>query len=141
MWRFFSDFARRRRTSISKITKQQYTDAFVKSGQLDVPESERLIYFWFNIRKSGGLRLTQKGHDYLVNKLELEHWSIDLRGQSLTQKFLLKLDKFVNCPYTIIKGRWPKIVIFGEQTYFWLALHNKDFEKFLNAYKIWIQLQ
>ena len=119
------------------ITKQGYTDAFVRADpDFKISKQEQKPYFWYNVRDEGGLRLTDNGYGHLVTKLDIKNWIIDIRDNELTHRFLLDLDKFIDCPYYIVKGRWPKIVIFKEQTYFTLALHNKDFESFLNVHKI-----
>ena len=117
------------------VTKKQYTNAFVKHGKLEVPIDEQYQYFWQNIRETGGLRLNENGYHFVNKTLEIENWSVDIRQVKVSHKFLLELDRFMNCPYYIVTGRWPKIIIFSEQTYFWLVMHNKDFERFLNGYK------
>jgi hypothetical protein len=119
------------------LTKLDYTNAFVRNDpNFNIPQKEQKAYFWYNVRDAGGLRLSDNGYNHLVTKLDVENWTIDIRDNKLTQRFLLDLDKFIDCPYYIVKGRWPKIVIFKEQTYFTLALHNKNFESFLNVHKV-----
>ena len=122
---------------IQMPSKQEYTDVFLKNiKNTTIPTGEALTYFWQNIRSGGGLRLTEQGCECLIEDIELECWEIDIREQRITQRFLLDLDRFLDCPYFIQRGRWPKIILFSEKTYFWLILHNKDFERFLNANKI-----
>lgn len=93
------------------------------------------MFFWQNIRDGGGFRLTDQGHAYLTNVLEVESWPIDLKDYEVNGKFLLELDKFLDCPYHVRLGRWPKVSIYDEKAVFWLTLNNQNFEKFLNAYK------
>jgi len=88
-----------------------------------------------NIRDNGGLRLNDNGYTYLVNSLELQSYTVSLHEQKITQKFLLELDKFMDCPYFLVRGRWPKIILFSEKTYMWCCLHE-DFRSFLNGYKV-----
>ena len=108
---------------------------FVDNVNLQLPTNKHYSFFWQNIRENGGLRLNDNGYHFLVNALDLETYIVDLREYHITYKFLLELDKFMNCPYYIIRGRRPKIILFSEQTYFWLTLHNYDFKTFLESYK------
>ena len=118
-------------------TKQEYTQAFLKNIEMTtVSAGNELAFFWLNIRDTGGLRLTENGYCCLVEDIKLQNWEIDIRDQKVTQRFLLDLDRFMNCPYYVQRGRWPKVILFSEQTYFWLILHNQDFERFLNANKV-----
>lgn len=93
------------------------------------------MFFWYNIRESGGLRLTEGGHNYLSKNLDIETFKIDIRDQKVNHKFLLELDKYLNCPYYIETGRWPKIYLYSEQTFMWLAINNSEWDRFLRAYK------
>ena len=82
------------------ITKQGYTDAFVRADpDFKIPKQEQKLYFWYNVRDEGGLRLTDNGYDHLVTKLDIKNWIIDIRDNKLTHRFLLDLDKFIDCPY------------------------------------------
>lgn len=118
-------------------SKKEYTQAFCKNAaNTSIPAGEAVAFFWQNIRENSGLRLTEQGYQCLTQDIELAHWEIDIREQNVTQRFLLDLDRFLDCPYYIQRGRWPKIILFSEKTYFWLIMHDKDFERFLNANKI-----
>jgi|TARA_B110000858_G_scaffold69405_1_gene80681 hypothetical protein len=99
-------------------------------------DNNSYTFFWQNIRENGGLRLNENGYRFLVHDLDLEKYIVDIREQKINFKFLLELDRFMDCPYFIMTGRWPKIILFSEQTYFWLSMHNQDFQSFLNAYKV-----
>ena len=88
-----------------------------------------------NIRENGGLRLCDNGYHFLINDIELDSYTVEIYKIRLNHKFLLELDKFMDCPYYLVRGRWPKIILFSEHTYMWCCLHE-DFKSFLNGYKI-----
>lgn len=84
-------------------------------------EEEALIYWWCNIRDSGGLRLTQLGYKCFKKELDLESYSIEVAKQELTKKFILDLDKMLTCPYFIEQGR---IHLFGSREAVLALLHG-----------------
>ena len=117
-------------------TKQQYTDAFIRNGDDSVKPSDAHHFFWYNIRRDGGLRLTHDGYEYLVKILNLEHYTIKTPDVQITNQYLVDLDRFIKCPYYMESGRWKKIILFDKKVYFALTMYNNDFEKFLKAHKV-----
>ena len=120
--------------------KQQYTDIFIKNlDHVSIPAGSELVFFWQNVRIDGGLRLTDSGYNCLVSDLNLEKYDIKLWDDDhvvqINFKFLLDLDKHLECPYYVRLGRWPLIILFDEKVYFWACMHG-DFQKFLDGYKI-----
>jgi len=122
-------------------TKQQYTDIFIKNLEhVSIPSGSELVFFWQNVRANGGLRLTESGYDCLISDLNLTEYEIKLwdDNDNIVQvnfKFLLDLDKHLECPYYVRLGRWPKIILFDEKVYFWACMHS-DFQRFLDGYKV-----
>lgn len=100
-----------------------------------------MVFFWMNPRESGGLRLTELGFKCLVEDLELQTYDIKLWNEDtnnpvkINHRFLLDLDRYIECPYYVLKGRWPRILLFDEKVYFWACMHD-DFQRFLNGYKV-----
>lgn len=80
------------------------------------------------------MRLCENGFNHLTDTLDLKSYEIDIRDVRINHKFLLELDKFMDSPYYILRGRWPKIYLFSEQTFFWLSMHNNNFDRFLKSY-------
>ena len=118
-------------------TKDQYTRAFIANGNDSVEPDTAHYFFWHNIIENGGLRLTSQGYDYLLNVLNLEYYEIKLADVGLTNRFLLGLDRYINCPYYIFNHRrGKKIVLFDKKVFFALTMYNNDFEKFINAHKL-----
>ena len=121
-------------------TKQQYTDVFLKNIEhTRVPKGTEMVFFWQNVRADGGLRLTDQGFRCLIDDIGLTSYDIKLwddNGRIDTgYKFLLDLDKHLEVPYYVQVGRWPRIILFDEQTYFWAIMHG-DFQRFLDGYKV-----
>jgi|11BtaG_2_1085332.scaffolds.fasta_scaffold01279_11 hypothetical protein len=126
-------------------TKDEYTQAFIQHNPIrdwkDYEEAYQTV--WHNIRQNGGLRLTQQGCIFLVDVVQLEYFEIDLKEISVSNRFLIDLDRFIKCPYylqsgrtSMMNGRFKKILLFDKKVYFALTMYNNDFEKFLNAHKI-----
>ena len=129
MRRLYCGIVEQRRTDISR-TKQQLTDIFRAESGAEIEFKD----IWQNTRETGGLRLTDRGVD-LLDIIELEKFSVDLKDVRLTNQFYLDLDKYMDCPYYIQTGRWPKIYIYSERTYFWLIINNKNWDRFLASHK------
>ena len=121
-------------------TKQQYTDVFLKNVEhTRIPKGTEMVFFWQNVRSDGGLRLTEQGFRCLLDDLDLQSYDIKLWDDAGriedNYKFLLDLDKQLQVPYYVQVGRWPRIILFDEQTYFWATLHG-DFQRFLDGNKV-----
>lgn len=92
------------------IQKQQNQKSKLTQALVDLlphdkscASEEARVLWWFNIRESGGYRLTDIGFDALKNDLELETWSVDTskNNNAVNQRILLSLDKSLNWPYYI----------------------------------------
>jgi len=58
--------------------------------------------WWYNIRKTGGFRLTNKGYEIFKDTLELDTWSVDISSdKKINQKILLDLDRNLDWPYYV----------------------------------------
>ena len=121
-------------------SKQEYTDVFLKNVEhTRIPKGTEMVFFWQNVRSDGGLRLTEQGLRCLLDDIDLKSYDIKLWDDAghieVNYKFLLDLDKQLQVPYYVQKGRWPRIILFDEQTYFWASLHT-DFQRFLDGNKV-----
>jgi hypothetical protein len=119
--------------------KHQLTQELIKL----LPEQEQVAAdsvipaWWYNIRKNGGMRLTKLGHDVLVKKLDLEHYSYPISDPMLfTQKTVLSLDRKMQMPYYIhaVKGIPQKIVFFGSREAVMVNLYG-NLKQFLDNYQ------
>jgi hypothetical protein len=93
--------------------------------------------WWFNIRRTGGMRLTAVGHMAFVNQLDLEHYSYDIADPLIfNQRLMLKLDRRMQMPYYIhaVKGIPKKIVFFGSKEAVMVNLYG-NLEQFVDNYR------
>ena len=72
--------------------------------------------WWHNIRKSGGLRLTDEGFRVLKTELGLDSWNVDIsqNTQKLNHNILLQLDRSLQWPYYIDR-KIAKIIFFSSK--------------------------
>ena len=77
--------------------------------------------WWANIRRDGGMRLTDLGYEIMHDVLKLESWELDLQDRDhtiFTKRLIVDLDRKLEWPYYIevsIKRRRRRIVFFGSR--------------------------
>jgi len=77
--------------------------------------------WWVNIRRNGGMRLTEQGYEILHHVLKLESWELDLNDREekvFTKRLIVDLDRKLKWPYYIevsIKKQRRRIVFFGSR--------------------------
>jgi hypothetical protein len=93
--------------------------------------------WWFNIRKTGGMRLTASGFTAFTTVLDLARyeWVISNPHQ-INQHVILALDRKLQMPYYILatKGIPRKIIFFGSEEAVWINLYG-NIKHFLENYK------
>ena len=92
--------------------------------------------WWFNIRPSGGMRLTDVGCRAFKERLDVKHYEYRIQDPfSINQKTILKLDRLLQEPYYIVtvKARVAAILFFGSKEAMLVNLYG-DLEKFLDNY-------
>lgn len=116
--------------------KQELTRVLINlidpPGLISLEEAMRTWYY--NIRPSGGLRLTKTGYQVL-RSLNIEHWkfSIDNKvAQSLNKRMLLLMDRNLQYPYYIDVAE-KQIVFFSSQEAMLATLYG-DLSDFLKNY-------
>jgi hypothetical protein len=80
-------------------------------GTVDLDEAMRTWYY--NLRSSGGFRLTQAGYQALCSAA-VNSWSIDIKFRDFTKPALLALDRRLRWPY-YIDTRQKKLVLFSSR--------------------------
>lgn len=118
--------------------KQRLTAELVSrlSEDKKISLEQALRTWWFNIRKTGGMRLTTLGHTAFVRDLELEHYEYRIDDPLLfNQQTILDLDRKMQMPYFIsaTKGIPKKIVLFGSKEAVMINLYG-NLQQFLDNY-------
>jgi hypothetical protein len=93
--------------------------------------------WWFNLRRTGGMRLTRLGFETFVKELDLEHYAYSIDDPVLfTQQTILTLDRKMQMPYYIdaVKGIPKQIVFFGSQEAVMVNLYG-NLQQFLDNYR------
>jgi hypothetical protein len=82
--------------------KQQLTETLVELTQDTVSLDQALLSWYYNIRPSGGMRLTETGYQAL-QFLDIESWQVPIPNikSVLDKRMLLDLDRQLQWPYYI----------------------------------------
>jgi hypothetical protein len=119
--------------------KQRVTEELVKLLDPDLGITVKIAQsaWWFNLRKTGGMRLTTAGYDVFVTQLNLENYSYTIDDPvAFTQHTVLDLDRKMQMPYYIhMAKRIPKkIILFGNREAVMINLYG-NLHKFLDGYQ------
>lgn len=115
------------------FNKDDYTKKFLQAADIQIEDNlvkEKITEWWYNLRSkdSGGLRLTKKGLDFVINDAKLKSYNIKFPGKfTITPQILVWLDQFIETPYFITK---KDITVFSERSAFELYLFSGDVKKF-----------
>lgn len=89
--------------------------------QLQQNLDDAMRTWWVNMRRTGGMRLTDLGYEIMHDVLKLESWELDLADherQIFTKRLILDLDRKLEWPYYIevsIKKKRRRIVFFSSR--------------------------
>jgi hypothetical protein len=92
--------------------------------------------WWANIRRDGGMRLTDLGYEIMHDVLKLESWELDLSDKErviFTKRVILDLDRKLEWPYYIdvnVKRKRRRIVFFGSREAMMATMYG-DLQKWL----------
>ena len=91
--------------------------------------------WWANIRKSGGMRLSEHGFYVFSRVLDLAHYELEIKPTPGNRRIVLTLDRKLQNPYYIrIDKRIPaSVYMFGSREAVVAQLYG-DLEKFLHNY-------
>ena len=113
------------------ISKEAYTKIFLKHANISIGENtlkEYMPVWWKNTRRTGGLRLTDEGFEFITERLELKVYEVPFPVDfSLTTQVIIFLDKYINCPYLLAEDG---IVVTNERKAMELMLFSGDIRKY-----------
>lgn len=115
------------------VNKNELTQTLVEllPDSLSITTEKALKTWYYNIRSSGGLRLTDYGYK-VFQRLEIENWTVSIEIKNLNKKGLLALDRKLTFPYYIdLKNK--QIVMFSSREAMLATLYG-DLQKFLDNY-------
>jgi hypothetical protein len=91
--------------------------------------------WWYNIRATGGLRLTELGYFTFKKVMDLESYAMEINWETFDRMTVLKLDRRLQMPYYIeVKKKIPMNVVFFGSREAMLARLYGDLNKFLDNY-------
>ena len=118
--------------------KKKLTETLV--AQLDSERSITIEHacntWWYNLRSTGGMRLTASGLDAFCNLLKLEHYDYRIDPFDLNSKVIIAMDRRLQQPYYIVtKKKIPvQIIFFGSKEAMMANLYG-DIKKFIDNYR------
>lgn len=91
---------------------------------------------WYNLRASGGLRLTDTGRDIFTNSLKQKSYAFPIDPMEFDSKILIMLDKKIKMPYYInVKKKMPtEIIMFSESEAILVRLYG-NLKTFIERYE------
>jgi hypothetical protein len=115
------------------INKKTYTKIFLKQADKSIDAANvelHLHTLWYSRRskKKGGLRLSDKGYEFLVRDLELHEHEVPFTEQiELSPNVIIFLDQYLDCPYYLTH---KSLIVFSEKAAFKLHMFSDDIRKF-----------
>ena len=113
------------------ISKEAYTKIFLKQANISIGENtmkEYMPVWWKNTGRSGGLRLTEVGFEFITERLEIKVYEVPFPVDfTLTTQVIIFLDKYINCPYFLAEDG---IVVTNERKAMELMLFSGDIRKY-----------
>ena len=117
--------------------KLKLTEALVAElpEQFEVSVESALRSWWANIRKTGGMRLSEHGYYVFSRVLDIAHYGIDIKPSPGNRRIVLTLDRKLQTPYYIelVKRIPVRVYMFGSREAVAAQLYG-DLEKFLKNY-------
>lgn len=113
--------------------KDLYTKIILESAEWPSDDESIKKYkpvFWYSYRDKdvGGLRLTDKGIDFISEQAKLKTYKVDFPTDfSFTPQTIIWLDQYLNSPFFIDK---KSITVITEKTAFELYLFSGDVRKY-----------
>ncbi len=118
--------------------KRKLTEELVRQLDTDlgITVKQAMHTWWFNLRSTGGMRLTSTGYHTFCEELDIEHYSFNIDDPTdFNQRMILAMDRKLQTPYYIhaVKGIPKKIIFFGSKEAVMVNLYG-DLKKYLDNY-------
>ena len=106
--------------------KQKLTEELVQQLDTDlgITVKQAMHTWWFNLRSTGGMRLTSTGYHNFCEELDLEHYSFNIDDPTdFNQRMILAMDRKLQTPYYIhaVKGIPKKSYFLEVRKQLWLT--------------------
>jgi hypothetical protein len=114
-------------------TKHEITQRLVEllPESADITIDQALKSWYMNLRKDGGLRLTDSGYQALI-MLDIESWPVDIDLKYIDKRGLLALDRKIHFPY-YINAKKRQLIMFSSREAMLATLYG-DLRQFLDNY-------
>ena len=115
------------------ISKETYTKIFLqqKDRSIDAANVKLHLFKWWQSHRSkevGGLRLSEEGHKFLTEELELQSYEIPFTEPiDLSPQTIIFFDRTMDSPYYLTN---QSITVFSERKSFELMLFSDDIRKY-----------
>lgn len=112
---------------------QRLVDELPEDKKITVDEAR--ISWFHNIRRDGGMRLSDQGFEVLACVLRLEYHEFPVEDPtSVTMKTLIDMDRYVKMPfYVFIKKRMVHSVVFFDERAAITAIMYDDLSRFVDS--------
>lgn len=115
------------------LSKETFTKIFLKQKNKSIDDAtvKLCLYEWWQSHRSkdsGGLRLSEKGFEFLTKDLELKSYEIPFTESiDLSPQVIIFFDKTMDCPYFLTN---KSITVFSEKRSFELYMFSDDIRKY-----------
>lgn len=115
------------------MNSKTYTKIFLQTQNKSTDEANVQIYHktWFmntRTKEVGGLRLTEKGCEYLISEMKLKDYEVPFTEEiELNPQLIIFFDQFLDCPYYLTRH---SLTVFSEKKAFELHFFADDIRKY-----------
>jgi hypothetical protein len=115
------------------ISRETYTKIFLSelgrsTDDANVKVTMDTIWQSRRTKVDGGLRLSDKGYEFLIGEVKLQEYEIPFTEPiDLSPQIIIFFDRYLDCPYYLT---YQGLTVFSEKKAFELHLFSDDIRKF-----------
>jgi hypothetical protein len=115
------------------INRDALTKIFLQQWGKSIDDANLKLYtrtWWQSQRsnKQNSFRLTEQGHDFLANELQIKMYEVPFSEPiELSPQTIIFLERYIDCPYFLTP---LSITVFSERKSFELHLFSDDIRKY-----------